>query len=41
MSKPAIVTIAVPSYNQGRFLQDALTSIFDQSLPVEVFVHSM
>src|SRR5258706_345707 len=38
MAAPPIVTIAVPSYNQGRFLQDALTSIFDQGLPVEVFV---
>ena len=38
MATPPIVTIAVPSYNQGRFLQDALTSIFDQDLPVEVFV---
>jgi GT2 family glycosyltransferase len=33
-----IVTIAVPSYNQGRFLEDALTSLFDQDLPVEIFV---
>ena len=38
MATPPIVTIAVPSYNQGRFLQDALSSIFDQGLPVEVFV---
>lgn len=35
---PPIVTIAVPSYNQGRFLEEALTSIFNQNLPVEVFV---
>ena len=33
-----LVTIAVPSFNQGRFLDDALTSIFQQQLPVEVFV---
>jgi len=33
-----LVTIAVPSCNQGRFLDDALTSIFEQQLPVEVFV---
>jgi hypothetical protein len=33
-----IVTIAVPSYNQGRFLDDALSSIFSQNVPVEVFV---
>ena len=32
------VTIAVPSYNQGRFLDAALTSIFSQALPVEVYV---
>ena len=32
------MTIAVPSYNQGRFLDDALTSIFEQNVPVEVFV---
>ena len=38
MATPPIVTIAVPSYNQGRFLEQALTSIFDQGLPVEVFV---
>ena len=34
----ALVTVAVPSYNQGRFLDRALTSIFDQALPLEVFV---
>ena len=33
-----LVTVAVPSYNQGRFLDEALTSIFDQDVPVEVFV---
>ncbi|MBU1337217.1 MAG: glycosyltransferase [Alphaproteobacteria bacterium] len=33
-----IVTIAVPSYNQGQYLDAALTSIFDHSMPVEVFV---
>lgn len=32
------MTIAVPSYNQGRFLDDALSSIFSQNVPVEVFV---
>lgn len=31
-------TIVVPSYNQGAFLNDALQSIFDQQLQVEVFV---
>ena len=33
-----LVTIAVPSFNQGRFLDTALASIFEQALPVEVFV---
>lgn len=37
MAEP-LVTIAVPSYNQGRFLDEALASIFRQRLPVEVFV---
>lgn len=34
----SLVTIAVPSFNQGRFLDAALTSIFQQGLPAEVFV---
>lgn len=33
-----LVTIVVPSYNQGRFLNAALESIFRQDVPVEVFV---
>ncbi|MDM9646672.1 glycosyltransferase family 2 protein [Rhizobium sp. S163] len=33
-----LITIAVPSFNQGRFLDEALSSIFNQNLPVEVFV---
>lgn len=34
-----IVTIAIPSFNQGRFLDQALASIFKQNnVPVEVFV---
>lgn len=33
-----LVTVVVPSFNQGRFLNDALTSIFEQNVPVEVFV---
>ncbi len=32
------MTIAVPSFNQGQFLDDALSSIFRQQVPVEVFV---
>jgi len=41
MDKPLVrpmVTIAVPSFNQGRFLDDALGSIFQQQVPLEVFV---
>jgi glycosyltransferase involved in cell wall biosynthesis len=33
-----LVSVAVPSFNQGRFLEQALTSIFQQDLPVEIFV---
>lgn len=33
-----LVTIAVPSFNQGPFLDDALASIFQQEIPVEVYV---
>lgn len=33
-----LVTIAVPSFNQGPFLDDALASIFQQKIPVEVYV---
>jgi glycosyltransferase involved in cell wall biosynthesis len=33
-----IVSIVVPSFNQGQFLDAALESIFRQDLPVEVFV---
>lgn len=33
-----IITIAVPSLNQGRFLDDALASIFEQNIPVEVML---
>lgn len=32
------MTIAVPSFNQGRFLDDALASIFQHEVPAEVFV---
>jgi len=38
MSHSPLVTVAVPSFNQGRFLDDALRSIFDQGVDVEVFV---
>lgn len=33
-----LVTVAVPSYNQGHYLDAALKSIFAQNVPVEVFV---
>jgi glycosyltransferase involved in cell wall biosynthesis len=33
-----LVTIAVPSFNQGRYLDKALSSIFAQEVPVEVYV---
>lgn len=38
MSEGARVTIAVPSFNQGRYLGKALASAFAQGVPVEVFV---
>ena len=39
MAVPApLVTVAVPSFNQGRYLEQALASIFEQGVPVEVFV---
>ena len=34
----AQITIVVPSFNQGRFINATLSSIFEQDLPVEVFV---
>lgn len=38
MTEAPLVTIAVPSYNQGRYLEDALQSLFRQEVPVEIFV---
>lgn len=38
-ARPPAITVVVPSYNQGRFLDQALRSIFDQDYPdVEVLV---
>ena len=37
MDKP-LVTVAIPSLNQGQFLDAALASVFNQRVPVEVFV---
>lgn len=33
-----VVTVAVPSLNQGEYLDTALQSLFDQDLPLEVYV---
>ena len=38
MPGAAAVTVAVPSFNYGRYLDRALASIFEQDVPVEVFV---
>ncbi|MBK1721623.1 glycosyltransferase family 2 protein [Thiocystis violacea] len=38
MSQAPLITVAVPSFNQGRYLNEALTSIFAQDLPLEVYV---
>lgn len=38
MQTNPLVTVAVPSFNQGRYLDQTLSSIFEQQLPVEVFV---
>lgn len=38
MNQEALITVVVPSYNQGQFLEDNLLSIFSQNLPIEVFV---
>lgn len=33
-----LVTVVIPSYNQGHFLDKAISSIFEQNIPLEVFV---
>lgn len=38
-SNVPLVTIVVPSFNQGQYLEAALQSIFAQELPLEVFVN--
>lgn len=38
MDMPPRVSVAVPSCNQGRYLNQALESIFAQDVPVEVYV---
>lgn len=37
-STQPLVTTVIPSFNQGRFLEEALQSVFGQQVPVEVFV---
>jgi GT2 family glycosyltransferase len=34
----ALVTVAIPSYNQGEFLQSNLDSIFEQGVPLEICI---
>ena len=36
MADKPLVTVAVPSFNQGRYLEAALASLFSQGLPIEV-----
>jgi glycosyltransferase involved in cell wall biosynthesis len=38
MSAAARVTVAIPSFNQGRFLDQALSSVFAQGVEVEAYV---
>ncbi len=38
MTSAPLVTLAVPSFNQGRFLEQALNSIVQQECPVELFI---
>lgn len=33
-----LVTVVVPSFNQGQYLDEALASVFQQNVPVEVYV---
>ncbi|REL30180.1 glycosyltransferase family 2 protein [Thalassotalea euphylliae] len=37
-SSSPLITVVVPSYNQGKFLEQCLESIFKINLPIEVFV---
>lgn len=38
MPDAPLITVAVPSFNHGRYLDAALKSIFTQGVPVEVFI---
>ena len=33
-----LITVVIPSFNQGKYLNDAIASIFQQEIPVEVFI---
>lgn len=37
-TRAPLITVAVPSFNQGRYLNDALESLFRQDVAIEVFV---
>lgn len=38
MSSKPLVTVAVPSFNQGSFIEHALESLTNQGIPLEIFV---
>jgi GT2 family glycosyltransferase len=38
MGGKPVVTVAVPSFNQGRYLDEALASLYSQGVPIEVYV---
>lgn len=38
IESPPLVTIVIPSFNQGAYLECALSSVLAQDLPIEVFV---
>lgn len=38
LCKQASITLVIPSYNQGDFLDRAISSVFEQNIPVEVYV---
>lgn len=34
----SLITVVIPSYNQGRYLEETLRSVFEQNLSLEVYV---
>lgn len=38
MDGKPVVTVTVPSFNQGRYLDEALASLYSQGVPIEVYV---